>query len=71
VVAPGDDLQPRAAPPDAPALAFGGLLGVLYGALYALLQLEDVALLSGSLLLFAMLSLAMWFTRNLHRTQPA
>ncbi|HSH99041.1 MAG TPA: cell envelope integrity protein CreD [Reyranella sp.] len=55
----------------APALAFGGLLGVLYGALYALLQLEDVALLSGSLLLFAMLSLAMWFTRNLHRTQPA
>jgi inner membrane protein len=55
----------------APALAFGALLAVLYGALYALLQLEDVALLSGSLMLFAMLSLAMWFTRNLHRTQPA
>ena len=54
-----------------PGLAFGALLGVLYGALYALLQLEDVALLSGSLLLFALLSLAMWFTRNLHRTQPA
>lgn len=54
-----------------PALAFGALLAILYGALYALLQLEDVALLSGSLLLFAMLSLAMWFTRNLHRTQPA
>lgn len=55
----------------APALAFGGLLAALYGTLYALLQLEDVALLSGSLLLFAMLSLAMWFTRNLHRPQPA
>jgi inner membrane protein len=44
---------------------------VLYGALYALLQLEDVALLGGSLLLFVMLSLAMWFTRNLHRPQTA
>ena len=54
-----------------PGLAFGALLGVLYASLYALLQLEDVALLSGSILLFALLSLAMWFTRNLHRTQPA
>jgi inner membrane protein len=54
-----------------PGIAFGALLGVLYGVLYALLQLEDVSLLSGSLLLFALLSLAMWFTRNLHRTQPA
>jgi inner membrane protein len=54
-----------------PGLAFGALLGVLYASLYALLQLEDVALLSGSLLLFVLLSLAMWFTRNLHRTQPA
>jgi inner membrane protein len=55
----------------APGLAFGGFLAVLYAALYALLQLEDVALLAGSLLLFAMLSLAMWFTRNLHRPQAA
>lgn len=55
----------------APGLAFGGFLTVLYAALYALLQLEDVALLGGSLLLFAMLSLAMWFTRNLHRPQAA
>ncbi|HEY4166807.1 MAG TPA: cell envelope integrity protein CreD [Reyranella sp.] len=54
-----------------PGLAFGGLLGVLYGTLYSLLQLEDVALLSGSILLFTLLSLAMWFTRNLHRPQPA
>jgi inner membrane protein len=54
-----------------PALAFGATLAGLYGGLYGLLQLEDVALLAGSLLLFAVLSLAMWFTRNLHRTQPA
>jgi len=55
----------------APALAFGTILAGLYGGLYGLLQLEDVALLAGSLLLFAVLSLAMWFTRNLHRVQPA
>jgi inner membrane protein len=53
-----------------PALAFGVLLAGLYGGLYGLLQLEDVALLAGSLLLFAVLSLAMWFTRNLHRGLP-
>jgi inner membrane protein len=49
------------------ALLFGVILAGLYGGLYGLLQLEDVALLAGSLLLFAVLSLAMWFTRNLHR----
>jgi inner membrane protein len=50
---------------------FGVLLAALYAGLYGLLQLEDVALLAGSLLLFAVLSLAMWFTRNLHRARPA
>jgi inner membrane protein len=50
-----------------PAVGFGALLAALYAGLYALLQLEDVALLSGSLLLFAVLSAAMWLTRNLHR----
>ena len=54
-----------------PALAFGAVLAGLYGGLYSLLQLEDVALLSGSLVLFAVLSVAMWLTRNLHRPQPA
>ena len=53
-----------------PAFAFGAILAGLYGGLYGLLQLEDVALLAGSLLLFAVLSLAMWFTRNLHRGLP-
>jgi inner membrane protein len=50
-----------------PALIFGAVLGGLFGGLYTLLQLADVALLSGSVLLFLVLSLAMWFTRNLHR----
>jgi len=54
----------------ASAVAFGAILAGLYGGLYGLLQLEDVALLAGSLLLFAVLSLAMWFTRNLHRGTP-
>ena len=53
-----------------PALAFGAVLAGLYAGLYSLLQLEDVALLAGSLLLFTVLSLAMWFTRNLHRAAP-
>jgi inner membrane protein len=53
------------------ALAFGAVLTGLYAGLYGLLRLEDVALLGGSVLLFAVLSLAMWLTRNLHRTQPA
>jgi inner membrane protein len=53
------------------ALAFGAILTGLYAGLYTLLQLEDVALLAGSLLLFTVLSLAMWLTRNLHRAQPA
>jgi inner membrane protein len=54
-----------------PALAFGAVLAGLYAGLYGLLQLEDVALLTGSVLLFAVLSVAMWLTRNIHRPQPA
>ncbi len=36
----------------------------------ATLRLEDVALLADSVVLFAVSSLAMWLTRNLHRPQP-
>jgi inner membrane protein len=54
-----------------PALAFGAIIAGLYAGLYGLLQLEDVALLTGSVLLFAVLSVAMWLTRNIHRPQPA
>ena len=48
------------------------MLSVLYGALYALLQVDDYALLLGSLLLFAILALVMYLTRNLnwHRVAP-
>lgn len=54
-----------------PALVFGAVLAGLFGGLYGLLQLEDVALLTGSVVLFAVLSVAMWLTRDLHRRQPA
>jgi inner membrane protein len=46
-------------------LFFGGLLSVLYGTLYALLQSEDHALLAGSALLFGLTALVMLLTRRL------
>lgn len=44
---------------------FGAALGALYGALYLLLQLEQTALVLGSLLLFAVLAAVMAATRRL------
>ncbi len=44
---------------------FGGVLAVLYGALYALHQSEDHALLAGSTLLFGLMALVMMLTRKL------
>ncbi len=46
-------------------LLFGGVLAVLYGALYGLLQSEDHALVAGSVLLFGLLTLVMMLTRKL------
>lgn len=46
-------------------LAFGAAIGALYGVLYVLLQLEQRALLFGSLLLFAVLAAAMVATRRI------
>ena len=46
-------------------LAFGAGLGVLYGALYALLQMEQTALVLGSLLMFAALAGVMVATRRI------
>lgn len=46
------------------ALGFALLLAALYGALYAILQLEDVALLIGASLLFVLLAVVMALTRN-------
>ncbi|HEX6704290.1 MAG TPA: cell envelope integrity protein CreD [Albitalea sp.] len=44
---------------------FGAALGGLYGALYLLLQLEQTALVLGSLLLFAVLAAVMTATRRM------
>lgn len=47
------------------AFAIGGLLIALYGYLYILLQLEQLSLLFGSVLLFGVLATVMYITRNL------
>lgn len=47
------------------AAGFGAYLVVLYGALYGLLQSEDLALLLGALLVFAVLALTMVLTRRM------
>lgn len=47
------------------ASGFGTGLAVLYGMLFGILQMEDRALLMGSLLLFAALAAAMFSTRRL------
>ncbi len=46
-------------------LAFGAAVAALYGVLYVLLQLEQTALLLGSLLLFAVLAGVMVATRRI------
>lgn len=46
------------------AFAFGGLLVLLYGVLFALLQSEDHALVAGSALVFGLMALIMLLTRN-------
>ena len=45
-------------------LSFGGILVVLYAAIYGLLVSEDNALLLGSLLLFGVIALVMILTRK-------
>ncbi len=49
-----------------PAVTMGILLSILYAVLYLILQSEDFALLSGSLLLFVVLGLMMFVTRNVN-----
>ena len=46
------------------------MLLVLYGYLYFVLQLEDYALLFGSLLLFILLASVMYVTRNVNWFEP-
>lgn len=43
---------------------FAFMLSTLYLTLYLILQMEDFALLSGSILLFSLLAAAMWLTRS-------
>ena len=47
-----------------------GLLAGLYGYLYVLLQLEDYALLLGTVGLFGILASVMYVTRNLDWYAP-
>ena len=48
-----------------PGLVLGAAIGLLYGALYALLQMEQAALVLGSVLLFAVLAAVMIATRRI------
>ena len=48
-----------------PASGMGALLGGIYGYLYLVLQLEDLSLLTGTVLLFVLLGAVMFATRNL------
>lgn len=52
------------------ALLMTFVLGTLYGYLYVLLQLEDYALLLGSLGLFVILALVMYLTRRIDWASP-
>ena len=47
------------------AFGIGAWLSALYGVLFVLLQLEDVALLVGTVFVFAMLALVMFLTRRI------
>lgn len=48
------------------ALIISGLLFLLYSYLYVIVQLEDLALFYGSILLFLLLALTMYLTRNIN-----
>ena len=52
------------------AAGIGGFLCVLYGFLFVLLQIQDYALLAGSLGLFVVLAAVMWFTRRVNWYEP-
>ena len=52
------------------AAIIGGVMTALYGGLFALLRLEDIALLLGSLVLFVALAMLMYITRNIGEAAP-
>lgn len=47
------------------SLFLGSILTILYGFFYTLLQLQDYALLIGTIGLFVVLSITMWLSRNI------
>ena len=47
----------------------GGFISIMYGANYILLQMENYSLLAGSLLLFVLLSVMMYFTANMNKAK--
>ncbi len=53
------------------ASIFGGILTVLYGFILVLIQLEDTALLVGSIGLFIVLALVMYSSRKINWYQPS
>jgi hypothetical protein len=50
---------------------FALVLGLLYGFIFVLIQLEDTALLVGSIGLFAVLALVMYISRNINWYNPS
>ncbi len=53
-----------------PTFALGFILSVLYIFLYVILQLEDLALLMGSIGLFVVLGIIMYFTKKINWYKP-
>ena len=53
-----------------PALLFAGVLGTLFALLFVILQLETYALLTGTVVLFLVLSVIMATTRRLDWSGP-
>ena len=51
------------------AWVLGGFINIMYGANYILLQMENYSLLAGSLLLFVLLSVMMYFTANMNKAK--
>ena len=47
------------------AYVFSGVLSALYGVLYIIISLEDLALMMGSILIFTALAIVMYSTRNI------
>jgi inner membrane protein len=47
------------------AWVFAGTLGIFYGLIYVIIQLQDVALLVGSLALFILIAALMYFSQKL------